>query len=164
MPLDTRPTPNTVQNRLLRALPSPVLDQLWPRLERVELLAKKVLIAEGASVESLHFIETGTVSMITTLENGARIEVGLVGPEGIVGLPLLLHAERSTLEGMVQVDGLALRLPAAAFSAAIAEIPALLGLLLRYVDAFYGQVTQTAACNGQHQIEQRLARRLLMTQ
>ena len=92
-----------------------------------------------------------------------RIEVGLVGPEGMVGLPVLLGAETSTLEAMVQVDGVALRLSAAAFRAALTALPTLLGLLLRYVDAFHSQVTQSAACNGRHQIEQRLARWLLMT-
>jgi CRP-like cAMP-binding protein len=95
--------------------------------------------------------------------DGVRIEVGLVGPEGMVGLPVLLGAETSTLEAMVQVDGVALRLSAAAFRAALTALPTLLGLLLRYVDAFHSQVTQSAACNGRHQIEQRLARWLLMT-
>ena len=156
-------TEKTAQNLLLRALPPAAIERLWPRLERVELVAKKVLVVEGVPVDSLHFLEVGTVSMITTLEDGVRIEVGLVGPEGIVGLPLLLGAETSALEGMVQVQGTALRLPAAAFRTALIEVPALLGLLLRYVDAFYGQVAQSAACNGRHQIEQRLARWILMT-
>jgi CRP-like cAMP-binding protein len=81
----------------------------------------------------------------------------------MVGISLLLGAPTSALEGLVQVDGTALRLPAAAFRAALSEMPALLGLLLRYVDAFHVQVSQTVACNGRHQIEQRLARWLLMT-
>ena len=101
--------------------------------------------------------------MVAMMEDGAQIEVGLVGPEGMTGLPLLLGAPTSALEGLVQVGGTALRLPAAAFRAALAEVPSLLGLLLRYVDAFHVQVAQTAACNGRHQMEQRLARWLLMT-
>ena len=157
------PTPQTVQNRLLRALPPAELGQLWPRLERVELFVKHSLLLPDVPVESVYFVEAGTVSMITTLADGVRIEVGLVGPEGMVGLPVLLGAETSALEGMVQVDGVALRLSAAAFRSALTALPTLLGLLLRYVDAFHSQVTQSAACNGRHQIEQRLARWILMT-
>jgi CRP-like cAMP-binding protein len=161
--MSSRPTPRTVRNRLLRLLPPSDLERLCPRLEPVDLSLKSVLLAPGAPVESVHFVETGTVSMIATLEDGTQIEVGVVGPEGMTGLPLLLGAPTSALEGLVQVDGTALRLPAAGFRAALAELPSLLGLLLRYVDAFHVQVAQTAACNNRHQIEQRLARWLLMT-
>jgi CRP-like cAMP-binding protein len=157
------PTPRTVQNRLLRALPITELEQLWPRLERVELFVRHAVLLPDAPVQCVYFVETGTVSMFTTLEDGVRIEVGLVGPEGMVGLPVLLGAETSAVEGMVQVDGVALRLSAAAFQSALKALPTLLRLLLRYVDAFHSQVTQSAACNGRHQIEQRLARWLLMT-
>ena len=153
----------TVRNRLLRLLPPAELDRLWPRLEPVELPLKSVLLMPDVPVESLHFVEAGTVSMIAMLEDGMQIEVGLVGPEGLAGLPLLLGAGTSALEGMVQVRGTALRLPAAALRAALAEAPGLLPLLLRYVDAFHFQVAQSAACNGRHHIEQRLARWLLMT-
>lgn len=153
----------TVRNRLLRLLPPAELEQLRPRLEPVELPLKSVLLMPDVLVESLHFVEAGTISMIATLEDGTQIEVGLVGPEGVAGLPLLLGAGTSALEGMVQVRGTALRLPAAALRAALVEVPSLLPLLLRYVDAFHFQVAQSAACNGRHHIEQRLARWLLMT-
>lgn len=155
--------PQNVRNRLLRLLPPSDLERLWPRLEPVELTLKTVLLAPGAVVESVHFLETGTVSMIAVMEDGTQTEVGLVGPEGMVGLPLLLGVSTSALEGLVQVGGTALRLPAAAFRTALAESPSLLPLLLRYVDAFHFQVAQRAACNGRHQIVQRLARWLLMT-
>ena len=159
----SRPTPETVRNRLLRLLPPADLERLCPQLEPVELAAKTVLLESGTTVGSVHFLETATVSMIAMLEDGVRIEVGLVGLEGLVGISLLLGAPTAPLEAMTQVSGTALRLPAAAFRAALVELPALLGLLLRYVDAFHVQVTQSAACNSRHQIEQRLARWLLMT-
>ena len=161
-PTSPRSTSRTLRNRLLRLLPPAELGWLWPRLELVELSAKSVLLTPGAAVESVHFLETGTLSMIAMLEDGVQIEVGLVGSEGMAGLPLLLGVATSALEGMVQLGGTALRLPAAGFRAALAETPSLLDLLLRYVDAFHVQVAQTAACNGRHQIEQRLARWLLM--
>ena len=159
----SHPPSRTVRNRLLRLLPPAELERLRPRLEPVELAVRTVLLMPGASVESVHFLETGTISMIATLEDGTQVEVGLVGPEGMAGLPLLLGSATSPIEGMVQVAGTALRMPAAAFRAALAEAPSLLGLLLRYVDAFHLQVAQTAACNSRHHIEQRLARWLLMT-
>ena len=87
------PTPRTVQNRLLRALPITELEQLWPRLERVELFVRHAVLLPDAPVQCVYFVETGTVSMFTTLEDGVRIEVGLVGPEGMVGLPVLLGAQ-----------------------------------------------------------------------
>ncbi len=158
-----QPTSRTVRNRLLRLLPPAELERLQPRMEPVELSLKSVLLMPGVAVESVYFVETGTISMIAVMEDGTQIEVGLVGPEGMAGLSVLLGAPTSALEGLVQVGGTALRMPAAAFRAALAEMPSLLGLLLRYMDAFHVQVAQTAACNGRHQIEQRLARWLLMT-
>ncbi len=152
-----------VRNLLLRALPRAELDGLLPFLERVPFPLGMAVIVEEAPVDAVHFVEVGTVSMITTMEDGARIEVGLVGPEGFTGLALFLGAPNAPLEGQVQVDGSALRLPAAALRRALADLPGLLPLMLRYVDSFHAQVAQTAACNGRHAIEQRLARWLLMT-
>ncbi len=102
--------------------------------------------------------------MIAMLENGEEIEVGLVGPEGMAGLPVLLGAPTSPIEAIVQADTAVLRLPATTFRQALAQHPAMMVPLLRYVDAFLFQVSQTAVCNGHHQIEQRLARWILMTQ
>lgn len=144
-------------------LPAEELQRFSARLEPVKLSIKNVLFGNGAPVTAVYFVEAGVVSLITLLEDGTRIEVGIAGVEGIVGLPLLLGAETSPVEAMVQVEGEALRLPAAGFRQALAEAPSLMGLLLRYVDSFGVQVSQTAACNSRHQIEQRLARWLLMT-
>ena len=101
--------------------------------------------------------------MVSTLEDGARIEVGMVGPEGMVGLPVLLGSGTSPWEAMVQVEGLGSRMSAHAFRAALTEPPSLMGVLLRYLDAVQSQIAQSAACNGRHPVEQRLARWLLTT-
>ena len=150
-------------NLLLRRLPAAELGVLLPQLEPVELKAKTLVLTPDGPVDSVLFVEGGTVSMLANLEDGAQIEVGLVGREGLVGLPLLFGTATSPVEAIVQADGAASRLPAAAFRTALAELPSLSGLLLRYVDAFHHQVTQSVACNGRHQIEQRLARWILMT-
>ena len=152
-----------IGNLLLQRLAADDLHRLITRLEPVRLPLRNVLIAANAPIGALHFVEAGVVSMLTTMDDGARVEVGLIGPEGVIGLPLLLGAETSTTEAMVQVQGDALRLPAAALRQSLTDIPTLSALLLRYVDAFTAQVAQTAACNARHQIEQRLARWILTT-
>ena len=157
-----KPIPQRTSNRLLTFLPPTDLERLWSKLEPVKLHTKSTPLLMEAAVENVYFLETGTVSMIAIMADGGQVEVGLVGPEGMIGLSLLLGASTSPLEGLVQVGGTALRLPATAFRAALAEMPSFLNLLLRYVDTFLFQVAQTAACNGRHRVEQRLARWLLM--
>jgi CRP-like cAMP-binding protein len=150
------------RNRLLGALPPEDLARLWPRLERVELPVHHILHPAGEPITAVHFPEAGFVSMLATLENGDAAEVGLVGPEGVVGLPLLLGADRAPFEAMMQAGGTLLRLEAAAFQEELEARPAFRAALLRYVLAFTVQVSQTAACNGRHHVEDRLARWLLM--
>jgi CRP-like cAMP-binding protein len=116
----------------------------------------------GEPVAAVHFPETGWASMLATLEDGDVAEVGLIGYEGMVGLPVLLGADRDDIEAMVQCHGTALRMEAGAFREALERTPALRALLLRYASVHHGQVARTAACNGRHHAEQRLARWLLM--
>ena len=151
-----------VRNRLLCRLGSVELGLLRPRLESVVLRDRQSVLLPGEPAAGLYFVESGIISMIASLEDGARIEVGMVGHEGVAGLSVLLGAETSALEGLVQMEGSALRLPAAGMKAALAEVPGLMGVLLRYVDSFQFQVAQSAACNGRHEIVQRLARWLLV--
>jgi len=150
------------RNRLLTALPADDLARLWPRLEAVELPLRKVLHAPGEPIEAVYFPETGWFSMLAYLENGDAAEVGLVGYEGMVGLPVLLGADSNDIEAVVQGPGTALRMDAKAFREELERIPALRTLLLRYALVHHEQVARTAACNGRHQIDQRLARWLLM--
>ncbi len=152
-----------VRSRLLNLLPPEELARLLPRLERFEVKARTVLMQADAPIKAVIFPERGVVSMINMLEDGTQIEVGVVGSEGFLGMPLLLGVPTSPLEAMVQASGRMLRLPAAALPQALLDAPSLNGLLLRYLDAFQVQVAQSVACNSRHQIEQRLARWLLMT-
>jgi CRP-like cAMP-binding protein len=152
----------TSRNRLLAALPPEALAALRPRLEPVELPLRKTLHAVGEPITSIYFPETGYVSMLATLEDGDSAEVGLVGREGMVGLPVLLGAECDDIEAMVQNPGTALRMDARAFRAELDRAPAVRTLLLRYALVHHGQVARTAACNGRHHTDQRLARWLLM--
>jgi CRP-like cAMP-binding protein len=101
------------------------------------------------------------VSLVQPLENGAMIEVGMIGNEGLVGMPVLLGADTSPLEAMIQIPGSALRIEAGVFREEVGRSTALLGLLLRYVQALHVQVSLSAACNGRHTLPERLARWLL---
>jgi CRP-like cAMP-binding protein len=143
-------------------LPTEDLARLRPLLEPVEMPMRHVLHAPGEPIGAVHFPETGWVSVLATLEGGDAAEVGVIGREGMVGLPLFHGADRSPFEAMVQSEGTALRLEARAFQDELGRSSALRDLVLRYALAFNVLVAWTAACNGRHQIEQRLARWMLM--
>ncbi|MFT8245781.1 Crp/Fnr family transcriptional regulator [Roseomonas sp. BN140053] len=133
-----------------------------PRLTRVELHLRQVLHLPGRPITTVYFPETAWVSMIATLEDGDGAEVGVIGHEGVVGLPVILGADHDDLEAMVQNPGTALCIGAAALWEEMEQDPALRLLLLRYALVHHGQVARTAACNGRHYTEQRLARWLLI--
>ena len=136
------PTP---RNRLLAALPPDDLARLRPRLEAVELPLRKVLHKPGEPIEAVYFPETGWASMLAYMEDGDAAEVGLVGYEGMVGLPVLLGADHAEIEAIVQGPGTALRIDAQAFREELERIPALRTLLLRYALVQHEQVARTAA-------------------
>jgi CRP-like cAMP-binding protein len=151
----------SVANRLLRALSPDDLDPLRAHLETVPLPQKQTLSSPGTSIDQVYFPEEGMVSLVQPLDDGTTIEVGMIGNEGLVGTPILLGADSSPLEAMVQIPGSALRMPATAFREELGRRTGLLGVLLRYVQALHVQVSLTAACNGRHTVPERLARWLL---
>src|SRR5690242_4378476 len=110
MPLSIGPT---IRNEVLRALPQSDLDHLRPHLQPVLLAQKQVLHDAGAVVEHIYFIEQGLASVLTTMSDGAAIEVRMVGKEGLVGLSYLLGAEISPQRMIVQIPGSGLRIGAA---------------------------------------------------
>jgi CRP-like cAMP-binding protein len=158
---DPSPIP-APRNRLLAALPPESLARLRPRLGMVELPLRQVLHQPEVPIETVYFPEAGWCSMLAYTEDGDAAEVGLIGFDGVVGLPVILGDEFDDLEAMVQCPGKAFSLSAAALRQAMADDAALRDLLLRYALVHHGQVARTAACNGRHQTEQRLARWLLM--
>jgi CRP-like cAMP-binding protein len=153
---------STVHNRLLAALSPDDFILLVPALHRVGLELKEVLYRPHQPIGTVYFLESGIVSMLVPLEEGRFMEVGLVGREGLAGLPAVLGADSSAIEALVQAPGTALRIQSAELRKAFEASATLRGLLLRYTQAYHAQVTQTAACNGHHLLEERLARWLLM--
>jgi CRP-like cAMP-binding protein len=150
------------RNRLLQALPADSLARLRPHLSQVELPLRQTLHLPEAPITQVYFMETGWVSMVAPLEDGDGAEVGIIGYEGFVGLPILLGSDSDDVEAMVQCQGTAFSLSTEAFRAALGSDPILQAWLLRYALVHQSQVARTAACNGRHQTEQRLARWLLM--
>jgi len=154
--------PAAVRNRLLAALPPDVLGRLLPRMRPLSLSMRDSLITPETAIDAVYFVEGGWVSLVASLEDGTQAEVGLIGREGMVGMPLITGIDTAFVEAFVQADGAALRMEAGAFRHAMAEEPILRDLLFRFLEAMNSQTTQTAACNGRHDLEQRLARWLLM--
>jgi CRP-like cAMP-binding protein len=155
------PPTGFIANRLLARLAPGDLDTLRAQLEPVPLPHKQTLSNPGAPIDHVYFPQEGMVSLVQPLQ-GAMIEVGMIGKEGFFGVPVLLGADTSPLEAMVQIPGSALRIEASAFREEAHRSTALLGLLLRYAEALQVQVSLSAACNGRHSLPERLARWLLM--
>lgn len=154
--------PIATRNQLVAALPPGVLATVTPHLRHVSLLVRDYLITPDKPIEAVYFVETGWVSLVVTLDNGSQAEVGLVGHEGMIGLPLIVGVESGFEEAFVQAEGTALQMEAHAFRRALTEIPSFQAQMYRYSEAMRAQLAQTAACNGRHALEQRLARWLLM--
>ena len=152
MPFSGQTAP-TSRNRLLAALPNESLARLRPELETIQLELRQILHNPNEPITDVYFPETGWVSMVITLEDGDGAEVGLVGREGMVGLPVLLRADCDDLEAMVQAQGTALRLHRAAFHEEFDRSSAFRDLLLNYALTHHTQVAMTAACNGRHHTE-----------
>jgi CRP-like cAMP-binding protein len=153
---------SAVRNRLLAALPPADFQRLSASLTLVSLSLKQTLFEADEPIGAAYFVETGMVSYLAYLENGDAIEVGLIGPEGMVGMPLILGVDSASAGAIVQMQGTALRISPAALRQAFNESKVLRTRLLRYMQALYTQVSQTAACNGHHGLEERLARWLLI--
>jgi CRP-like cAMP-binding protein len=152
----------SIRNQLLTGLPPEVLAQLSRHLRSVPLTVRNSLITPNPEIAAAYFVESGWVSLVAPLEDGTQAEVGLIGREGMVGLPLITGVDTSFVEAYVQADGSGRRMEARVFRTIMEEESVLRALLLRYLEAMTAQVSQTAACNGRHDLEQRLARWLLM--
>jgi CRP-like cAMP-binding protein len=150
-------------NRLLGLLPRRDYERLRPHLRDIRLDYRQSLYRSAKPIGFVYFIETGVGSLVNTMANGNAAEVGTIGNEGVVGLPLLLGDDRAPTSVYVQVPGSGLRMKATVFAAELARSASMRAVMLRYAHAFFNQVAQSAACNHFHPIQQRCARWLLMT-
>lgn len=157
-----QPNHSIQKNRILAALPQAEFDQFFAGMESVSLSLRQILCQVDAPVEHVYFIEQGVASVLTSMADGASIEVGMIGAEGIVGLPALFGEVISDQRIIVQVPGTAQRMNADLCKSAFEASPAVRKGALRFTQALLNLSAQTAACNRLHTSEQRFARWLLM--
>ena len=155
------PNLNKPVNRLLAALPIEVYLRLLPDLQAVELPQHKIIYHAGENYEYAYFPSYSVVSTVAIMENGSTTEIGVIGNEGMVGLPIILDTNYTNSTAIVQVGNGGYRISAKRLQKEMNHQGALYRLLMRYVQARIIQLGQTAACNRYHTIEQRFARWLL---
>jgi len=154
---------NNVRNVLLLGLNNEAFQELSDHLEFVELARGLALHEPGAPIEHAYFLNNGLCSLIVVTENKNTVEVGVVGREGIVGMVLASGMSRSTHRTVMQIAGDAFRLRADVVRRIAAAQPEFLLCMQRYAQLQGLLIAQTAACNRLHEIEQRLARWLLVS-
>jgi CRP-like cAMP-binding protein len=148
-------------NQLLAALPPKDYARLRSELVTVPMKLKQILWEPNRPIEAVYF-PIDAVASILALTDGHTVEVGTIGNEGLVGLPVFLGAITSSGRALVQVAGQGVRLDVAVFRREAHREGRLRQLLERYTQAFMTQVSQTTACNRAHSVKQRLARWLLI--
>lgn len=151
-------------NRLLAALPEHEQDCLLAHCDTVNLRFAEVLAEPGEPIDHVWFPTGSAIAQIRRIDAHASLEVGLIGDEGALGIPLALNITESSLRALVQAPGSALRIPAQAFCKVLEVSPVLSRIFRLYIHVLMGQLAQTAGCTRFHLVEQRLARWLLMTQ
>jgi CRP-like cAMP-binding protein len=150
-------------NQLLASLPRRSQSAFLASCEQVDLRFAAVVYAEGERMQHVYFPLNSVISLVTTLADGARLEVGIIGNEGMLGTSILLGVNVSPQHAVVQGGGSALRMSAATFRRHCEQDADLREVLNRYVHVLIEQLAQTAACTLYHPVEKRLARWLLMT-
>ena len=159
---DTTRTKKT-NNALLSALPPEIFEQLQPKLESFELIYNTDIYAAGDVIEHVYFPESGIISLLAVVAANLSLEVGIVGDEGMVGIPVFLGETVTLNRAVVQGAGFAMRMTAKDFIYESERGGELLRVLKKFTHSLMTQISQSAACNRYHPIEARLARWLLMT-
>jgi CRP-like cAMP-binding protein len=150
-------------NRLLSLLSDNDYERLRPHLSQVVFDYRKNLYEASRPIEHVYFPVDGVASLVITMADGASAEVGTIGNEGIVGLPVCLGDRQAPISVYVQVPGMALSVDAHIFRGELERSPTLHLIMLRYAHAFFNQVAHSVACAHLHKAEQRCCRWLLMT-
>jgi CRP-like cAMP-binding protein len=154
--------PYAVKNRLLAALPREEYQRLQPHLELVHLSTRRTLSEAGDLIRHTYFLNSGMGSLLALTQDGATVEIAMVGNEGMLGIPVVLGAHKAAYRIMVQIPGDAMRIKADVIWAEFKRGGELQGLLLSYTHALITQISQSAVCNRFHTAEKRLCRWLLI--
>ena len=151
-------------NQILSALPEQEYQRIAPYFKQVELNGGEILSEPGEEIYQIYFPQTAMISLVSIMMDGSTTEIGLIGNEGLVGLAAILGGNSTTSRSIVQISGTALKVPANIILQEFNRAQKLNQLILLYTQALFTQVSQSAACNRQHNIEERLARWLLSVQ
>jgi CRP-like cAMP-binding protein len=160
----TDSTGRTVKNVLLLSIPDREYNLIRPYLEYVELEHHKMLHDQGQQIEFACFPNDGMVSLVVSTSDGRSVEVGIVGREGMVGTPLAVGLRRAPYDAIIQIPGNGIMIDSKRLTSQLSSTPRLWLVLTRFVLMQGLQMAQVAACNRLHELEQRLARWLLMCQ
>ena len=152
-----------IENRLLAALSVKSYAPLAPLLEPVPFASGEVLYSPREKISHVYFPHQSIISIVNILRDGKRVEMAIIGSEGMLGTALLSGDDQSPHQAVVQIADGGMRMRAADFWKELKQSAELQGLVSSYSQALFVEVSQTAACNSLHQIVQRLARWLLMT-
>jgi CRP-like cAMP-binding protein len=159
-----RAWPGLPGNWLLASLSEQDRAILAPHLEPVPLPLGSRLISPGEPIEYVYFLDSGLGSDIALSgEDDKPVECGMVGREGLIGMPVILRSDHGVHAAEMQIAGHGFRIPSQELSRAMDQSASLRNALLRYGNYFMSHTAQTAACNARHSLSQRLARWLLMS-
>jgi CRP-like cAMP-binding protein len=154
---------HVIHNEILVDLPPRECDVFFANLELVRLKTHHVLHEPGDVLKSAYFCNSGLISILSVFPDGKSVEVGLVGKEGFVGIPLVVGFRTASTRAIAQIDATAFRVGAQQLKAILPQCPHLEKLLQRFTQILGMEVTQIAACNRLHEVDERLARWLLMS-
>jgi len=150
-----------IENKLLAALPDEDYQRLLPDLELVELPLRQALYEPEEPIKHVYFLNQGICSIVYIMEDGSTVEVGIVGNEGMVGIPVFLGGDTTTTSAFMQVAGTGMRVKAVRLKAEFDLGGSLQKSLLRYTQALLTQITHAGVSNRLNTVEERLARWLL---
>jgi CRP-like cAMP-binding protein len=154
---------NHIHNEILLGLPPKESELLFPKLEFVRLETHHVLHEPGDTLKSAYFCDSGLVSILSVFPDGKSVEVGLVGREGFIGVPLIAGFRTAATRAVAQIEGTAFRVSGETLTLALRQCLTLERRLQQFAQVAAMQTTQIAACNRLHEVEERLARWLLMS-
>ncbi|MEA5508171.1 Crp/Fnr family transcriptional regulator [Crocosphaera sp. UHCC 0190] len=157
-------TSHLVNNQLLRNLPKVEYQRIKPHLEFIDIPLGQILYEPNQQMEWVYFPENCVISLVSILSDNSMTEIGLIGNEGMVGLPIILGVKEATHQAIVQWTGTAIKISSKVLKQEFQQQKTLYNILLLYTAIRLNKIAQTAVCKSNHQIKQQFCRWLLSVQ